>query len=287
MNYDIAVVGGGPAGITAAIYGVRAGKKVILFEGDALGGLLNEVDYIENYPGFVGSGKDLAQMMGEQLKKLGCEIKGKYVLNVIKLGEDFMITAGADVYQAKKVIYCGGYKRSTYGFAQPYEGKGVSYCATCDGMFFRGKTVALVGSGYDAEEEALFLQGLCKRVNIVSSKPILTEGDNVEKHFPYRLTGIEGQDKVERIIIENEQTKERKTIEVDGVFIAMGGSTKSVLSDLKTEGFIKANEGETEVKGLFVAGDIEEGSAKQVVIACAAGARSALKAIKQLNLLKN
>jgi len=282
MNFDVAIIGGGPAGITAAIYGARAGKSVALFEGNALGGTLNEIDFIENYPGFVGAGKDLAKLMSEQLQKFNCAIIKKFVQSVVKVRDKFFVTAGSDVYFAKTVNYCGGYKRNTFGFAKDYEGKGVSYCATCDGNFYRNKTVALVGFGYDAEEEAKFLHGLCKKIFLVSKLPLAVAGEKFERYEGGALVGIEGADRLERILVETAD-KKQVALEVDGLFIAMGGSANSVLTDLKQEGMLETVDGKTAVEGLFVAGDIDAGLPKQVVVACASGARTAMSAIKLLN----
>ena len=282
MIFDIAVIGGGPAGITASIYGARAGKKVALFEGNAMGGTLNDVDYIENYPGFVGAGKDLGRSMTEQLEKYDCAIIKKFVQSVVKVRDKFFVTAGSDVYFAKTVIYCGGYKRNTFGFLKNYEGKGVSYCATCDGNFYRDKTVALVGYGYDAEKEARFLHGLCKTVYLVSTQALAVDGDKYERYDGYVLVGVEGADRVEKVLIQSAD-KNQVSLDVDGLFIAMGGSAGSVLTDLKQEGMIQTADGTTTVEGLFVAGDVDAGLPKQVVVACASGARTAMEAIKLLN----
>jgi len=283
MVYDVAIIGGGPAGISAGIYCMRAGKSTIIFEGKELGGKLNEIDKIENYPGFVGSGKELAKNFEAHIQKFACEIKKKFVQNVIKLGAKFMISAGTDIYEAKKVIYCGGFKQNTYDFAKKYEGNGVSYCATCDGMFYRGKTVVLVGSGADAQEEAMFLGGLCKKVYVVSDKPIDISGENFEKFTPYKLVGIDGENIVSGVTLQRIDDKTTTHLDVDGVFLAIGGRAKNVLTDIKSEDFIKTDGGATEVKGLFVAGDIDDGNIKQVVVACASGANAAIKAIKELN----
>ncbi len=207
-------------------------------------------------------------------------------MNVIKLGKEFMITAGSEDYRAKKVIYCGGFSRNTLDFAKKFEGKGVSYCATCDGMFFRNRTVALVGNGYDAEEEAKFLGGLCKKVHLISSETIKVNGENFEVHTPYNLVGMNGSEFVESIKIHNLSDKTEQTIQVDGVFLAMGASSKTVLTDLKAEGQIDAEGEQTKVEGLFVAGDINKNCTKQVVTACASGANAALAAIRQLNAEK-
>ena len=283
MVYDIAIIGGGPAGLSAGIYARRAGKSVVLFEGKKLGGLLNDIRRIENYPGFLGNGEELATKMCEQLLAPNCTIVKKFVLNVVKIGKKFLITAGSDTFEAKKVIYCGGYNRKSFDFLQKFEGKGVSYCATCDGAFFKDRTVALVGDGYDAIEEVRYLESICKEVHFVSSTTIEVDSEKVIHHLPYEIVGANGEEKIEEIEIKNRENKEEKTIKVDGLFVAMGGSANNVLVDLKADGFIKTNETETQIFGLFVAGDIQENSIKQVVVACADGAKAAIKAIKQLN----
>ena len=281
--YDIAIVGGGPAGLTAAIYALRAGKTTVLFEGNKPGGKLNEINELENYPGFRGTGKELATIMTEQATRLGLTIVPKFVTAVYKEGEIFYLTAGKTSFEAKEAIYCGGFARKTYAFAEKYLGSGVSYCAVCDGNFFRGRPVAVVGQGEAAVEDALYLAGICSKVYLVGENAP-TPKDNV-RYIAGRLTSIGGNGRVENIEIT--AGDERQKITVDAVFLAMGAKAESILPFIEADGFIRVNDFATALDGLYAAGDIVSGTLKQVVVACGSGASAAQKAIARLNAIKS
>ncbi|MCL2675416.1 MAG: FAD-dependent oxidoreductase [Firmicutes bacterium] len=260
--YDIAIIGGGPAGMTAAIYALRAGKKTALFEGNLLGGTLNTIKKIDNYPGFKSiSGKALTKKIAEQMAAFNPEIIQKYVVKVLPNGGDgFDIVTNTDSYSAKKVVFCGGERRNTIRAAQKFTGTGVSYCATCDGFFYRGKTVAVVGSGYSAHEDVEFLLPLCAKVYLIGK----IAGLNAES-VNSDITSIVGKEKIEGIVLKN-----GREIALDGLFIALGGaSADDILEEAGTA-------------GVFRAGDVTK-NFRQIVWACGEGARAATAAIGELN----
>jgi thioredoxin reductase (NADPH) len=259
--YDIAIIGGGPAGMSAAIYALRAGKKVALFEGNLLGGTLNQIKKIDNYPGFKSiSGKALAKKMEAQVLALEPDIIKQFVVKVMPSEQGFDIITYTDFFTAKKVIYCGGSARRTIKAAETFSGGGISYCATCDGYFYRDKVVAVVGSGYAAQEDVEYLLSLCKQVYLIGKLP-----DTKAQQINSEIVKILGTSKVEGIELKN-----GKSLEIDGLFIALGGVGEDEIFDEEITG------------GVFRAGDIN-GEFKQVVWACAEGARAATTAIRELN----
>lgn len=265
--YDIAVIGGGPAGIAAAIYSLRGGKSTVLFEGNLLGGTLNQIKKIENYPGFKSmSGKTLSKKMTAQLLALNPEIIKQFVVKVLPSDNGFEIITNTNSYEAKKVIYCGGERRGNIKAAEKFKGSGVSYCATCDGFFYRGKTVAIAGSGYTALEDAEYLLPLCAKVYLIGKNPGLNaEAYNNLEIINSEVVKILGREKIESIGL-----KDGHEIALDGLFIAMGGAgADDVLCDAGQ-------------RGVFMAGDITK-KFRQIVWACAEGARAATSALQELN----
>lgn len=268
--YDIAIIGGGPAGIAAAIYALRAGKKTVLFEGNLLGGTLNQIKKIDNYPGFKSiSGKALTKKMSTQLLAFNPEIIKQFVVKVLPSDDGFEVVTNTDIFEAKKVIYCGGERRGTIKAAEKFSGGGISYCATCDGYFYRGKTVAIAGSGYTAREDAEYLLPLCAKVYLIGKNPGLDAAlyNNLEI-INSEVVSVSGNEKLEGIGLKN-----GRELAVDGLFIALGGAgADDVLSDAGQS-------------GIFKAGDITK-VFRQVVWACGEGARAATLAIAELNRRK-
>jgi thioredoxin reductase (NADPH) len=263
--FDIAIIGGGPAGLSAALYALRAGKTVVLFEGEALGGTLSRLEKIENYPGYEqSSAKELSLSMQRQIQKYNPEIVRQFVVKVMKSGEGFSIFTSSNDFSAKKVVYCGGIIKNTIAAAKDYKGGGLSYCATCDGFFYKNKTVAVVGSGYTAEEDVKYLMPLCKKVYLIGKLPQL----EVEQ-FDDTVKEIIGQERVEAI-----RLKSGKTLDIEGLFIALGTYSADSLFEIDAK--------KEKIKGLFFAGDAT-GEFFQVVHACASGAKAATEAIKELN----
>ena len=294
-TYDLIIVGGGPGGITAAIYAQRARMKLIMVERGGIGGQIALSDIIENYPGFPAlSGPELMAKFEEHAKKEGLEVQNGMVSSIRKEDGLFTVEMGKESLAAKSIIIATGAEPSELGLAGEREffGRGVSTCATCDGPFYRGKDVAVIGGGDTAVKEAIFLSKLVNKVHIVHrrdqfrAEKVLQERilskDNVE--FCWNHTGVEVQgDKqgVTGLVIENKETKKRRDLKVDGVFIFVGltPSTTFVECDKDKFGFIKTNENmETSIPGIFAVGDCRVTPLRQVATAVGDGAIAAMKA---------
>lgn len=264
---DIIIIGGGPAGMTAAIYAARAGKKVTLFEGNELGGTLARLKKIVNFPGSISeNGAEIAERMANQVKSFDVQIIYEFVSGIMKSGDEFTVMTDSDAYQAKYVIYCGGIKRNRPEAELKFKGSGISYCAVCDGNFFKGKTVAVIGDGEEAKKDVRYLLTLCKKVYHVYTTEVADGAEGVKgivKDFvgDKTLTGI--------VVGE-------KTILVDGAFIAMGGTVTELVKGLETkDGYISTRNCKTNIENFFAAGDAIDGSMRQVVSACYEGALAA------------
>ena len=290
---DIIIIGGGPGGLTAAIYAKRAGCDITLFEGMSPGGQVMTTPDIENYPGFTGTGFDLAMKFYEQTTAMGVDIAYENVKELKKNDGVFSVVCeNGNEYTAKSVIIASGAKRRKLGIKGENEltGRGVSYCATCDGNFFKGKTAVVVGGGNTAVEDAIYLSKLCAKVYLMhrrdsfrASKTLtdrLPEHENIEVILNSVPLEICGTDKVERLVISNRITNETGEIETDTVFVAVG--TVPECSFIPEE--VELNEGGyivtdrhcmTNVKGLFAVGDVRDTPLKQVVTAAADGAVAA------------
>ena len=294
-TYDLVIIGGGPGGITAAIYALRARMKLIMLERAGIGGQIALSDIIENYPGFPAlSGPELMAKFEEHAKKEGLEVKNGLVSSIRKEDDLFTIEMGKESLSAKSVIIATGAEPSELGITGEREffGRGVSTCATCDGPFYRGKDVAVIGGGDTAVKEAIFLSKLVKKVHIVHrrdqlrAEKVLQERirskDNVE--FCWNHTGLEVKgDKmgVTGLVIEDKNSKEKRELKVDGVFIFVGlnPSTSFVECEKDKFGFIKTDENmETSIPGLFAVGDCRITPLRQVATAVGDGAIAAMKA---------
>ena len=280
--YDVLIIGSGPAGMTAAIYGKRAGLSVAVLEGNYINGgqILNTYE-VDNYPGLPGiSGLDLADKFKEHAASHGAEFLRGKAESVSTRKEDF---------RCRTLVIASGAVHRKLGVPgeETLNGMGVSYCATCDGAFFRDKTVAVVGGGDVAVEDAIFLARGCRKVYVIHRRDQLraaktlqdslfaTEG--VEMYWNGVVTRIDGENKVQRITVENTKTGESQELEVDGVFIAVGitpdtGFVKDFV-ELDSQGYIIAGEdGKTSVPGVFAAGDVRTKQLRQVITAAADGA---------------
>lgn len=298
--YDIVIIGGGPAGLTAAIYGLRAGKKVLVLEGKALGGqIVNAMD-VQNYPGFVSvSGVELAANMQSQVVKLGGEIKYERAMGI----KDMTVHTDGGEYKAKAIILATGAENRKLGLydEEKFVGKGVSYCATCDGNFYKDKTVAVVGGGNTALEDAVYLSGIAAKVYLIHRRDEfkgdaenvtrVDENSNIEKVMSANVREILGDEKVTglRVEIKPEGDKgvEERIIDVDGVFFAIGyepqaGEFASAVK-LDTDGYIETTDGvHTSCPRIYVAGDARAKEFKQLVTATADGAIAASTAVKEM-----
>ena len=299
--YDLVILGAGPAGISAAIYATRSKLNTLWLEKKFVqGGQIVDTYEVDNYPGLPGiTGLDLGEAMVKHAEKLGIKPKREPVLSIEEEGGLKVIRTKKNRYMAKAVILACGAAHRQLGIPGEEElsGMGVSYCATCDGAFFQDGTVAVVGGGNVAVEDAILLSRTCKKVYLVHRRDELRADKvlqdklfkcaNVEMVWDSVPTVIEGTDKVEDIKVHNVKSDEEKTIAVDGVFIAVGilPNTEKFkgLVDLDESGYIIAGEdGVTSTPGIFAAGDIRTKNLRQVVTAVADGANAVISAEKIL-----
>ena len=287
--YDIAIIGGGPAGLTAAIYARRAGKKTLLLEAMACGGQMNNTGKISNYPAVEDVfGPNLAQSMQKQAENLGAEIEYD---KIIRVEPGFKLIGEDGEYSAKSVIIAAGTEPRKLGLDGEDSLAGISYCATCDGAFYKDKVVAVYGGGNSAVHEALYLAGIAKQVYLIHRREELrATGDiveklrksaNVEMLLGAQVQKLLGDKKLTGIELDN-----GKTIELDGLFVAIGREPKCDFFDgnKSEDGFIVSDEScTTSIPGVFVAGDIRTKALRQIVTATADGAAAAEAAIDFLN----
>ena len=286
----IAVIGGGAAGLTASIYALRANAEVTLFEQFGLGGLAANIDRIDNYPGYASvEGWQLAADMSLQAKKLGLKVIRQRVLSLKKDGDEFVITTDRGEYRYPAVVVATGTSHNKLGIESDYVGRGVSYCATCDGNFFKGMPVAVVGGGNQAVREAAYLANLCSKVYVLlqgdsftaeetSVADLLAMG-NVETIYNVAVSAIGGENSVENVSLYGKDGKENRVLDIKGLFVAVGATPVTDFIDIgevkKINGYIAVDgRSESSVKGLFAAGDVTSGALKQIVTACADGAKA-------------
>ena len=298
---DVVIIGAGPAGLTAAIYALRAGLKTTICEKNIYGGQTSIIEYIENYPGFKKiSGVDFSTSLYEQVMALGAKFVFSNVVDLDLNGDEKCIyTSSGEKIYSKTVIIANGLKRRLLGCAgeKEFNGKGVSYCATCDGVFFKGKSVIIVGGGNTAIEDALYLSNICKDVKIVirKDKPraekILVDSaekkENIEFLFKSNITKICGEKTVDSVLI-NADRKERK-LNIDAVFIAIGYEPDNEIYKNKIKmnemGYFESDETcKTNIPGVYVAGDCRVKPLRQIVTAAADGAVCGNEAAAYVNL---
>ena len=300
--YDLAILGGGPAGITAAIYASRARLNTIWIDKNfAPGGQITATYEVDNYPGMPGiSGMDLGEAFGEHAHKLGLEPKREKLLSLENISGDIKtIHTKKNEYQARTIILAFGaeHRKLDIPGEDDLGGLGVSYCATCDGAFYKDRTVVVVGGGNAAAEDAVFLSGLCKKVYLVHRRDELRadkaiqekifDCENIEMVWDSVPLEILGQDEVTGIKIRNVKTGEERELDTDGVFIAVGivPNTTFVKAQLELDenGYICAGEeGITSAAGVFAAGDIRTKALRQVVTAVSDGANTVASVQKYL-----
>ncbi len=301
--YDIIIIGAGPAGLTSAIYARRASKNVLVLEAKSYGGqIINTLD-IENYPVEAHiSGFDFATKLYNQAKDLGAEVVFEKVVDINDKGDIKEIVTTKNTYTAKAVIIATGSENRKLGLENEDKlvGKGVSYCATCDGAFYKKKTVAVVGGGNTALEDALYLADIASKVYLIhrrdefrgedSTVKLLKEKENIEFVYNSNVTKINAEERVTSIEVTNKDGSV-KTIDVDGLFVAVGripeNQNFAKLIDLDEAGYIKAGEDcLTNVAGIFVAGDNRIKEVRQLVTATSDGAIAATNAVKYINNMK-
>lgn len=305
-DFDLVIIGGGPAGLTAGIYAARSRLNVVLFEKAAPGGQVIVTDWVENYPGFPEgvSGFDLAEKMINQAKKLGLTIESEQVTEM-ELSEDRKVvhTESGKSITCKTLIIASGAspRKLNVGEAQ-FMGKGVSFCATCDGPFFKEKTLVAVGGGDTAVQESIYLTRFASKVYLVHRRDelratkILQEralsNDKIEMVWDSVVTGMDGFFNVENVHIQNVKTGEASTIKADGCFIWVGTlpNTDFVKDSVKTDdgGFIFTDEHmETSVPGVYAVGDVRTTPLKQIATAVGDGAVAAMSAEHFIESLKD
>ena len=301
-KYDVIIIGGGPAGLSAGIYTARSRLSTLLIEKAAIGGQIINASSVENYPGYADgvSGIDLTQAMHQQAEKFGMQTLYDEVIELEINGKDKIIKTPQGDFIAKTVIIAGGAERQKLGVPGEAEftGKGVSYCATCDGAFFRDKTVAVIGGGNAAVTEALELTKFATKVTLIHRRhelraaKIMQEKLMADKKIDILwdtvILEILGDKLVKKIKLRNVVTNQESTLDVAGVFVSVGsqpatGYLKGLVT-LDAVGAIVTNDKlETNIPGIFAAGDIRSGSIRQVVGAAGDGAVAAINAGKYLS----
>ncbi|WP_367891026.1 thioredoxin-disulfide reductase [uncultured Clostridium sp.] len=299
--YDIIIIGSGPAGLSAAIYAQRACLDTIVIEKNGISGgqVLNTWE-VDNYPGFPGvTGFELSRQFREHANKLGARVVQDEVVQVELSGNVKKVVCEEETYEARCVILASGAHHRTLEVPGEEElrGAGVSYCATCDGAFFRGRTVAVVGGGDAALEDAIFLARMCEKVYIVHRRDKLRGAkrlqerlqalENIEFVWNSETVAIEGKAQVEALRLRQTKTGEEKRLDVDGVFIAVGIAPESELYagqlELDEQGYIRADEsGQTSVPGVFAAGDVRTKALRQILTAASDGANCVASAERYL-----
>lgn len=302
--YDVVIIGSGPAGLTAAVYGKRAELKMIVIEKEmASGGQILNTYEVDNYPGLPGiNGYDLGMKFREHAEKLGAEFSNDEVLRIEAAEGEFTVVGEERTYVTKSVIIATGAQHRKLSVIGEDEltGMGVSYCATCDGAFFRNKVAAVVGGGDVAIEDAIFLARMCKKVYLIhrrnqlrGAKTLQTQlfnQENVEIIWDTVVDEIEGGDQVESLTIRNANTDETRKLAVDGVFIAVGINPQSEAFNNLVEmdhGYIKAGEDcETNIPGIFAVGDVRTKQLRQISTAVSDGANAITSVERYLTRLQ-
>ena len=304
MKYDVLILGGGPAGLAAALYAKRAGVSVLVLERSIYGGQVTNTPTVENYPGIhTITGVDLAMALHEQVAKLGVEVRMEEPLSLQLDTDPKVVTTARGSYEAKTVIIANGVKRRQLGCPgeERLAGRGVSYCATCDGAFFQGAEVAIVGGGNTALEDALFLSNNCAAVHLIHRRDqfrgssILAEAvkkrQNIHLHLNSVVEEITGEEKVAGARLRDVTTGEETRLELSGVFVAVGLAPDNAAFAgqlaLDGAGYIQAGEDcRTNLAGVFAAGDTRTKEVRQIITAAADGAVAALGAANYVNSLE-
>ncbi len=298
---DVIIIGAGPAGLTAAIYALRAGKSVLLLEAKAYGGQIINTPEIDNYPAMPHvSGFEFAQKLYEQAVSFGAELVYEAAVGIESSGDVKVVTTSSNnKYEAKAVIIATGAKNRPMGLAREEEliGRGVSYCATCDGMFYRRKDVAVFGGGNTAVEDALFLSQYCNKVYVIHRRrqfradaadvEKLKARENVEFVLDCNVTDLIGEDKLSAVEVTNKVDGSRREIPVAGLFVAIGqmpdNGAFSNAVELDEKGYVAANEScRTKTPGVYVAGDCRTKEIRQLTTAASDGAIAALAACGEM-----
>ena len=293
--FDIIIIGGGPAGLTAAVYARRAGKSVLLLEKEGFGGQIASSPKVENFPGFAAiSGAELSDRLYSQADELGARLELEEVLE-IRDGETKTVVTDYGAYDCRALILATGMKHRTLGLPGEDAMGGISYCAVCDGSFYKDRDTAVCGGGNTALQDALFLSDICRKVTVIHRRdtfrgdPILVEQlkkrPNVDFAMNTVVTGLLGQGTLSGLALKNTATGEERQLAVDGLFEAVGQLPEKKLASsvaaVDETGFVPAGEDcVTSAAGIFVAGDCRTKEVRQLTTACADGAVAALAACK-------
>ncbi|MBQ4240458.1 MAG: FAD-dependent oxidoreductase [Oscillospiraceae bacterium] len=300
--YDILIVGAGPAGLTAAIYARRAGKSVLVLEKEVFGGQITHSPKVENYPGYLEmSGNEFAEILVEQAQDQGAEIDLAEVLDVTvdDSGIKHVMTDMGE-YLSKALIIASGSRHRELGVPgeADYVGRGISYCAVCDGAFYAGKHVAVIGGGNSALQEAVILAERCSQVTVVQNLAFLTgeeklaeklfSMDNVDFIYSSVVEALEGEGELERVILHNTERGESVPLDVDGVFVAIGQIPENgpfaKVAKLAVNGYFDSGENcTTMTPGVFVAGDCRQKNVRQITTATGDAAVAAVSACRWLD----
>lgn len=301
--HDIVIIGGGPAGMTAALYALRNGKSAVILEKHGFGGQITYSPKVENYPGFLQmSGNEFADKFMDQILAQGADAELEKAVSIEKTDDGFaVLTEEGNRFDCKAVIIATGVKHRMLGLPGESElvGEGISFCAVCDGDFYTGKTVCVAGGGNSALQEAILLAGKCKKVIMLQDMPVFTgekklqdilfSRDNVEKHVNMKITGIKTANGVlTGIEALDTESGETVTVECDGLFEAIGLIPENEAfipqADLNQWGYFDSGEDcLTKTPGIFVAGDCRSKAVRQVTTACADGAVAALAACRYID----
>lgn len=302
--YDIVIIGAGPAGLTSAVYAGRADKKVLIIEKETFGGQITHSPRVENYPGFIQmSGNEFAEKLVEQAMAQGADIELDTVIGIEKKDGYFILKGERGNYEGKSVIIATGSAHRRLGLPKEdkFTGEGVSYCAVCDGAFYSGKDIAVIGGGNSALQEAVLLSKTSKSVTVIQNLAFLTgetkliqeleNKDNVSFVFSSVVTELLGEDTFKGIRIKNTENGEEKELSFDGIFVAIGQKPENEPFrenvTLNEWGYIVADEScvpESE-KGIFVAGDCRSKRVRQIATAISDGAVAALAACSYIDNL--
>lgn len=293
--YDIIIIGGGPAGLTAALYARRANKSVLVIEKGSFGGQITYSPKVENIPGFLSvTGNEFAEKLVEQVLEQGADVEAAEVLS-LRDGDTKTVVTDSGEFEGKTVIIATGARHRLLGLPneESYVGEGISFCAVCDGAFYEDKTVAVIGGGNSALQEALLLSDLAKKVYVVQNLDFLTgeeklseqlyERENVEVILGTVVKALHGEGELTGITVANEKSGEETLLSVDGMFVAIGlvpqNEIFSGILSLDGRGYAEAGEDcITSARGIFAAGDCRVKKIRQVATAAADGAIAALAA---------
>ena len=307
MIHDVVIVGSGPAGYTAAIYAARAQLNPVILAGSVpAGGALMNTTEVENYPGFVEGimGPELMTQMQEQAERFGADIRYEDVTALELEGDVKRITTSDDVYEARTVIISTGseYRHLGIDGEERLSGHGVSYCATCDGFFFKDQDIVVVGGGDSAMEEATFLTRFARSVTVVHRRDELRasavmakraqEDPKISFAWNSRVVELDGEDSLTGVTLEDTVTGDRRRLEATGLFVAIGQVPRSELVadvlDLDEAGYIKveAPSQRTRIPGVFACGDVADPTYQQAITAAGSGCRAALDAEHYLTTLQ-